>query len=116
MLLGMSKSRKRRKSQVIRPQEAEELVREQADSGLSVAAFARQRGIPAHRLYEARNRLRRRSEGTSSRDFGPLDVSEAEPMAGDPVELRLPSGLSIRLARDFDEIALRRLLGVLVSC
>ena len=112
----MSKSRRRRKPQVVRPREAEELVREQADSGLSVAAFARQRGIPAHRLYEARSRLRRRCEGMSPRDFGPLKVREAEPVAGEPVELRLPSGLSIRLTRDFDEIALRRLLGILVSC
>lgn len=116
MLACMSKTTKRSAVRAVTKLQAEELVREQASSGLSMAAFARSLGIPAHRLYEARNRLRRGPASSTREDFVPLHVAHDGEAVGEPVELRLPSGLSIRVERHFDEVALRRLLGVLVSC
>lgn len=113
----MTKTTENSARRTLTPREAEGLVREQASSGVSLAAFARQRGIPAYRLYEARNRLaRRRREAPSSNDFQPLHVVDTVQEGGAPVELVLPAGLLIRVGRDFDEVAMRRLLGVLVSC
>ena len=102
---------------MLTPRQVEDLAREQAASGESVAAFARERGIPAHRLYQARNRLaRRRREAPTTEDFQRLHVVELKPPAGAPVELVLPAGFSVRVGRDFDEVALRRLMEVLISC
>ena len=98
-------------------EEIAQLLPELESSGLSVAEFARQRDIPAHRLYWARRRVRARSQGRGTiAEFHEVSVVDDSMRNGSPVELKLPSGALIRVTRDFDEVALRRLIGVLLSC
>jgi len=93
------------------------LLEEQRASGLSIAEFARQRGVGAHRLYWARRREERQAEREEPRTaFRELLVRDRSLGSPDRLEVRLPSGLSIYLTRDFDDVALRRLLGVLAPC
>lgn len=95
------------------------LLAEHEGSELSLAAFAREKGIAPYRLYDARrrSRLQRRKRDLLDRDaFAEVRVKDATDPASAALELTLPSGYAIRLARDFDEVTLRRLLGVLGSC
>lgn len=85
-------------------------------SGQTVAAFARDHGIPAQRLYWARRKRRRDRADEDAIDFGQVHVIDEGHDASGAVEVRLPGGVSIRLTRDFDDVALRRVLGVLGSC
>ena len=94
-------------------QEINQLLDELEVSGQSVAAFARDRKVPAHRLYWAR---RRRGRESSAETFDEVHVVDDSREIGTPIDLQLPTGHSIRVTRDFDEVALRRLLGVLRSC
>lgn len=100
--------------------EIRELIPALESSGQTVAAFAREHGIPAHRLYWARRQARAaclRDEGGIARAaFREVVVADQRSDAGSPIELRLPSGISIRVSADFDEVALRRLLGLLAPC
>lgn len=100
--------------------EARELVEEQRTSGLSIAAFARERGVKPWALYNARAAERRRATRGRASRFAEIQVvdepAEAPVIAGGAIEVSLPSGVAIRVRRDFDEVALRRLLGVLGSC
>ena len=89
-------------------------------SGLSVAAFARQRGVAAHRLYwimrKARLAQEKAEPSGSGAEFNEVVVSDCASRQTAPIELRLPSGLSIGVTRDFDEVALQRLVGLLSRC
>jgi hypothetical protein len=116
MLVVMSNHTNKSSQQALTVHQLQGLVEEQEASGLSMAAFARKVGIPAYRLYDARTRLRRSRRAASLHDLHPLHVIDPESAAGEAIELRLPSGLSIKVERNFDEVALRRLLKVLVSC
>jgi len=98
--------------------EARDLLAEQRTSGESIAAFARSKGVHPWALYNARAIERRRANRSASTRLAEVrvvdDPSERPPQGA--VELGLPSGISIRLTRNFDEVALRRVLGVLSSC
>lgn len=99
--------------------EAKSLLAEQRESDLSVAAFARAKGVKPWSLYNARASEQRRTRKSTERRFAQVDVVDPPPRAADPsssIELVLPSGIALRVRRDFDEVALRRLLGVLGSC
>jgi len=92
------------------------LLRELEASGQSLAAFAKTRGLRSWKLYKARQRLR----GSGSRRRRSLDlvpVTVVEPVVRSaPIDLVLASGHRLVLTHDFDEVLLRRLLGVMASC
>ena len=94
--------------------EADELLVEQQSSGLSIAAFAKAKGIPSWSLYNARSRARRKA----SREFTEVAIAPARETGPSApwIELALPSGITVRVPHDFEEVALRRLLGVLATC
>ena len=93
--------------------EAASLLEEQQQSGLSIAAFAKSRNVAPWTLYNARTRARKKvHEGFSEVAI----VSEHRDAPTEPLELVLPSGLTLRVGSDFDDVALRRLLGVLATC
>lgn len=99
-------------------QELGRLLDEHAASGLSVAEFARRRGMKPWRLYEGlrKQKKARQSRGSSRRrQLIPVELSDAASSSA-PLELVLTSGLRLLVHPDFDETALRRLLGVLASC
>ena len=90
-------------------------------SGGNTAAFAREHGLAAWKLYEARRvaagsgrrRRRRRSDGP---DFVPVHIVEESPAPSVPLELVLGSGHRVLIRSGFDEATLRRLMGALSSC
>ncbi|MEN8184803.1 MAG: hypothetical protein ABFS46_19965 [Myxococcota bacterium] len=90
------------------------LLRDLDRSGQSVAAFSRDRGIPANRLYWARRRARQAE--AEAADFEEVTVIEDTAEAGSPIELRLPHGITALLSADFDEVALHRLLALVAGC
>ena len=102
-----------------RPETSQQLADLDA-SGLTVAEFARQRGISADRLYWARRQARaaakKRGEPATTREFTEVVVSDLPSPAAASIELRLPTGIAIGVSADFDEVTLRRLLGVLTPC
>ena len=98
--------------------EARRLLKEQRESALNIATFARSRGVQPWSLYNAQALERRRARQASKSRLAEVRVVETPAKSTKPptVELALPSGISIRVTRDFDEVALRRVLGVLGSC
>ena len=87
--------------------------------GGNTAAFARERGLAAWKLYEAQrvaSRGRRRRPRKRGGEFAEVTVVEERRPASAPFELLLPAGKRLLIPSEFDERALRRLLGVLVSC
>ena len=98
---------------------ARELLEEQRNSGLTIAKFARSKGVHPWTLYNAQASERRRFAKQRQPTLTEVRVVDALPSGsehGAKIELALPSGIAIRVARDFDEVALRRLLGVLSAC
>ena len=93
-------------------EEVAELIKAQKRSGMSVAAFARQRGIPVWRLYHAGKAKRRRRR----KEFIEVAVSPKDPESSPTFEVVVPGGLRVCVPPGFDEAALRRLLGALSSC
>lgn len=82
-----------------------------ADSGLSVAAFCRQEGVPVQTFYYWKRRLTRHELATNS-DAPPLiPVRLAAPAA--PVELLLPGGTLLRLHPGCDLAFVRCLVDAL---
>ena len=100
--------------------EARALLIEQKTSGLSVAAFARQKSVPSWSLYNAIAIARRRARRKAEKHFAEVNIIENEPLPEPPqnalIELALPSGISLRVGAGFDEVTLRRLLGMLATC
>ena len=98
--------------------EARRLLEEQRQSSLSIAAFARSKGIQPWSLYNAQAMEKRRARRAVENQLAEVQVVERPSRTDSKValQLTLPSGLSISVTRDFDEIALRRILGVLGSC
>lgn len=92
-----------------------------AASGGNTAAFAREHGLAAWKLYEAqrvaagtgRRRRRRRKGGA---DFVAVEVVEEQRPSSVPLELVLGSGHRLLIPGGFDETTLRRVMGVLSSC
>ena len=93
--------------------EAAALLEEQQSSGLSIAAFAKSKNVAPWSLYNARTRARKEEKGSFSEI---AIVSERGEPSVDLIELVLPSGLTLRVRADFDDVTLRRLLGVLATC
>jgi len=91
--------------------EVHDLLIEQAKAGLSLAAFARERGLSNWKLYRAK----RKSSPPWRPTFEPVTIL---PDLRDPApfELELGGGLLLRIPPDFDEVVLRRLVEVLVAC
>ena len=99
--------------------EARVLLAEQEQSGLTMAAFARSKGVQPWTLYNARAQARKKASRLAGASFSPIHVTDQPESVGSssgPIELVLPSGLTLRIAVGFDEVALRRLLGVLAAC
>ena len=74
---------------------------------MSVAAYAREHGIPSWQLYKARQR----NNKSHTNEFVEVELGAAP--CGAPLELLLESGLRISVVRDFDAATLRRLLELL---
>jgi len=93
------------------------LLAELAESGMSVAAFAREHGMSAWTIYSWRRQERERQqveEGERS-PFIQVRLSRS-PRATAPLAIELREGLRVHVPTGFDEHDLRRLLGVLASC
>ena len=94
------------------------LVREQESSGMSAKEFARSRGLSAATLYWWRSELgRRRAERGAPLRLARVALEGPTPglvtRGGDDFEVELAGGRRVRVPRDFDAGALRRLIAVL---
>ncbi len=97
----------------------DELLDELAKSDLSTAAFARQHGLPPWKLYgalETRSGRRRKRSRKKKVAVLPVRVKDAPLRGAAPMELLLAGGHRLLVPTDFDEQALRRLMGVLAGC
>ena len=93
------------------------LVSEQVESGKSVAAFCRERGVPASQMFFWKKRLRD-SDAPAFVEVAVSPVPEAAPQLPQPgsaIEVRLRGGHSVVVERGFDANHLRALLLVLES-
>ncbi len=94
-----------------------ELLAELATSSLSTSAFARSRGVPPWKLYNAlRSRGIRRGQEPRKSALVPIVLKETTPERCAPLELELAGGHRILLPADFDEQTLRRLMVTLAGC
>ncbi len=93
--------------------ELPELLAEQEESGLSLAEFARVRGLKPRKLYKARGRQRPETE--SAPVFDAIQISALAPPVSS-YELVLVSGHRLSIPADFDSPSLRRLLEVVSTC
>ena len=84
-------------------------------SGLSIAAFARDRGVRPSPLYRARQ-LEAKRDGSAHPDFVPIRVLDRSSVASASLTVELPSGIKISVPPDFDTTAFERLIGVLIAC
>ena len=90
---------------------------EQKESGQSIVAFCRERGLREWQFHEWKKRLRPQPES-----FVAVEVLRSEPATvtaplrsapGTPLEIRLRSGRSVLVGADFEASHLQRLLRVL---
>lgn len=116
----MARSRKRTVEQVASQrrwsEEDARIVVEAAEkSGLSLAAFCARLGLDAQRVYRWRRALGDRESAPEAVRFEEVVAPVRTPDLGGSrgLEVSTPSGHVIRLAADFDEGALRRVLVVL---
>ena len=96
--------------------EARALLEEHEGSGMTLAAFARDRGVKPWTLYNARARARRKQQRATEQSFAAVTVIAAGEQSAPSIEMVLPSGLVLRVQDGFDEVTLRRLLGVVAGC
>ena len=93
------------------------LLERQAESGLSVRAFAATAGVSAWTLYEWRRRL---GDTARYRDGAPrlveVSVVPSSPPTSAGIGVELRSGHRLDVRAGFDDDELRRLIGVLESC
>ncbi len=99
---------KRRRSQA----EAESLVRDFEQSGLSRKAFCSARSVALHTLdyYRARHRTRRAA--IACQDLLPVDLISTPPVSGG-LRVELANGRRIVVEAGFDVSLLKRLVSVL---
>ncbi|MCB9915614.1 MAG: hypothetical protein H6828_10770 [Planctomycetes bacterium] len=84
---------------------------------MTTSAFARKRGIPPWRLYNAlRSRTHKSKRRAQTSALLPVIVKDTPPRQSAPLELKLSGGHSLVIPADFDEASLRRLMGVLSAC
>ena len=89
------------------------LVSEQGQSGGSVAAFCRERGLREWQFYEWKKRLRN-AEAAQFVEVRPVEEPVRSSAAGNhAIEVRLAGGRSLVVAPGFDAGHLRALLSVL---
>ena len=93
------------------------LVSEQVESGKSVAAFCRERGVPASQMFSWKKRFREKDAVKFVEvAVTPAVESRSMPAArGGAIEVRLKGGRSLVVEPGFDASHLRILLGVLES-
>jgi transposase-like protein len=106
--------------------DARAVLQAHADSGQSVAAFARRLGLAPWRLYDWQRRLPRRGEkpGGAAPSFLPVRIVPSSGQLADPgdpssgIEIVLGGGRRIRVGATFDPAVLARVLEVLeqASC
>lgn len=96
----------------------EDLLDEQEESGLSVAAFAAESGVSAATLYSWRRRLGRASRRGGGARLIEVSVKDEVRSCGSRgrMVLAVRDGMRIELDAGFEESALERLLGVLDRC
>jgi len=96
-----------------------------SSSGLSLAAYARDRGIPEKRFWNWHTRLRSQGwePGIAVPDAGtglvPARIVDGPTLAlgmRSSFEVSLGTGIVIRVPSDFDKGSLRRLLEVVSEC
>lgn len=97
-----------RRSQV----EADSLVREFEQSGLSRKVFCSARGIAPHTLDYYRARYRARRAAPASQELLPVDLISAPPMSGG-LRVELADGRRIVVETGFDVSHLKRLIAAL---
>ena len=89
-------------------------------SGQSAASFARLRGIPSWKLYNAlsrrRGKVRRARDATRSDRPALIAVRVTEAKAPAPLELLVAGGHRLLISADFDADLLRRVVGALAQC
>jgi transposase-like protein len=93
------------------------LVSEQVESGKSVAAFCRDRGLPASQMFSWRKRFREK-EAAKFVEVTVMPRAENASMPatqGRAIEVRLKGARSLLVEPGFDVSHLRALLGVLES-
>lgn len=91
--------------------EARAALRAWRESGLSISAFAEQRGIVPQRMYWWRTKLGPDSEF----EMLPVHIKE-DARPGEPVLVLLRSGHMVKVGRGFDEQAFARAVAVLEQC
>ena len=91
-----------------------------AKSGLSVAKFCEERGLTDKRVYWWRKKLGMTRKQQKAMALLPVRVVESAPpmlpapaKRGDPVTVLLRSGHMIKVGRDFDEEAFKRVVALL---
>ena len=104
--------------QPIKHTEWRSLLREQEESGQSVAAFCRSRGLRKSQFYYWKKRLRE----VAAPQFVELQVAKPtlrmrhlNPAAGSTIEVRLSNGRSLMVAPEFDVSHLLALMAVVES-
>jgi transposase-like protein len=93
-------------------------VAEQKESGESVAAFCRERGLPVSQMFAWKKRLREAEAGPAQFVEVAVEPSAAplpllEPARSVAIEVRLTGGRSLMVGPGFDAHHLRALLLVL---
>jgi hypothetical protein len=92
------------------------LISEQEQSGKSVSAFCRERGVPASQMFYWKRRLQESaSAGFVQLTVGSASKSEQVATHRSGIEVRLIGGRSILIEPGFDASHLRALLAVLES-
>jgi transposase-like protein len=93
------------------------LVSEQVESGKSVAAFCRERAVPASQMFSWKKRFREKDAAKFVEVAVMPAVENASMPAtrGQAIEVRLRAGRSLLVEPGFDGSHLRALLGVLES-
>jgi transposase-like protein len=91
------------------------LVSEQSQSGQTVKAFCRDRGLRDSLFYDWKKRLREGEalQFVEVKVTGPVEQREAAPQHYSAIEIRLNKGRSLSVEPGFDANHLRALLAVL---
>lgn len=88
-------------------------------SGLSAVRFAPTVGLKAWTLYGWRRKLAQVGTRTSGRAPAFVELLAASPMstrhADTTIAVELPRGITVRVGRDFDPLALRRAVDALLD-
>ena len=84
----------------------------QAESGVSIARFCREKGIPTWKFHYWKRRLARVDSLRGEPVFREIRLEECS-TAEAPIEVAFPGGAVVRLRAGFDEEALRRAARIL---